>query len=75
MVTKSLLLTVQVAAHLAYMVVIPLAIFGGLGLYLDRRLETLPLYLLIGIGIAFAVTLVWMRQRLRAIIVSLISEK
>ncbi len=71
---KSLLLTVQLAGHLAYMVLIPIVIFGGLGLIADRRFGTTPLYILIGIGAAFVSTLYWMKVRLREIIISILKE-
>lgn len=61
---KGLLLTFQIAGHLAYMVLVPLFLFGGLGLILDRSMNTTPLSLLIGIGLAFASTVYWIKKRL-----------
>lgn len=68
MVKDSLLLTLQVASHLAYMVVLPLLLFGGGGLLLDRTLQTLPTFLFVGIGTSFAVTVIWIKTRLVRII-------
>lgn len=66
--SRTLLITLQIASHLAYMVIIPLAILGGLGLWLDRQFDTLPIFLLIGIALAFTSTMLWMSKRLRPII-------
>jgi hypothetical protein len=70
---NSLYIVLTITGHLAYMVVIPLLIFGGIGLFLDRRFETLPLFLLVGIGIAFGTTFYWMATRLRQVIKSTLS--
>lgn len=68
MYKQAFFLTLQIATHLAYMVVLPIFVFGGLGLWLDRQLGTLPQYLLIGIGVAFVVTTLWLVKRLKNII-------
>ena len=68
MVKKSLLLAIQLAFHLDYMALIPLILFGGLGLVLDRQEHTLPRFLLIGITLAFVTTMYWIATRLREII-------
>jgi hypothetical protein len=62
-----LYLAIQVAFHLAYMVVIPLFLFGGLGLWLDKTNGTTPFFLFIGIGIALAATLIWITKQLKKI--------
>jgi hypothetical protein len=72
---RSLLLTLQVAGHLAYMVLIPIVLLGGSGLWLDRQLGTLPQYLLIGIAAAFVVTIYWLNVQLRRIISELFKEQ
>lgn len=66
--TKGLILALRIAGHLAYMVVIPLFLFGGIGLLADRRWHTLPLYLLVGIGLALVVTLYWVKKQLTNLI-------
>ena len=68
-VKESLFFVLAIAGHLAYMVLIPLFVFGGLGLAADRTLGTLPLCLLIGIGLALITTLYWMATRLKRIII------
>lgn len=68
---RAIFLALQLASHLAYMILLPLFIFGGGGLLLDRKLHTLPTYLLVGVVIAFLITLYWMRQKLREIIESI----
>lgn len=72
---KSLLLTFQFAGHLAYMVLLPLFIFGGLGLLIDRQLATVPTFLFVGIGIAFITTIYWMKTRLHEIIKQRINQE
>jgi F0F1-type ATP synthase assembly protein I len=65
---KSLLYALQLASHLAYMVVIPLLIFGGLGLALDQRYGTIPSFLLVGIGLAFVSTVFWIKRSIKEIV-------
>lgn len=71
---KSLLLTIRLAGHLAYMVVLPLFFFGGAGLLLDRQFDSIPKFLLIGIGIAFILTMYWIKARLHEIINASLTE-
>ncbi len=66
--SQSFLVAIQIASHLAYMVVLPLFVFGGLGLLADRQFNSLPQYLLIGIGVAFGVTTWWMIARFKDIV-------
>lgn len=70
-----LFMAVYIGTHLAYMVLVPLFIFGGLGLYFDHQADTLPRYLLIGIALAFACTIFWMSKRFREIIELAFSKK
>lgn len=62
-----LILALRIASQLAYMVLIPLFIFGGLGLLADRQFGSLPKLLLVGIGIAFAATIYWINRRFREV--------
>lgn len=68
---NGLYLAIQIAFHLAYMVIIPLFVFGGLGLWLDRAKGTLPLFLFIGIGLALIATLTWIMKQFRQIAANL----
>jgi F0F1-type ATP synthase assembly protein I len=68
LIKKSLLLALQIAAHLAYMVVIPLFILGGIGLLVDRHYQTTPLYLFVGIILSMIATFYWISKRLRQVI-------
>lgn len=68
MFKRPLLLALEIASHLAYMIIVPLLLLGGLGLLLDRRFGTLPLYLLAGVVIALIITLFWIKKRLLNII-------
>lgn len=56
------------------MVLVPLVVFGGAGLYFDRRFDSLPQLLLAGIGISFIVTIYWMSSRLKYIVAALLKE-
>jgi F0F1-type ATP synthase assembly protein I len=67
LIKKSLFLALQIASQLAYMVMIPLVIFGGLGLLADRQFGTLPFYLLIGIAVSFIITILWIYKHFRQI--------
>lgn len=66
-IQKSFLLAWQVASQLAYMVIIPIFIFGGIGLWLDFNYKSSPICLLVGIGIALAVTLFWIIKKFKQI--------
>jgi cyanate permease len=72
---QSLLLALQVASHLAYMVLVPLLVFGGAGLWLDQRQATTPLYLLLGVGIAFILTMLWIKKQSKRITAAIFKEK
>ncbi len=71
---KTLALALAIAGHLAYMVVVPLLVLGGLGLWADRSFDTLPRYLFVGIVLAFVTTIYWLSQRLAAITKQLTSK-
>lgn len=60
---SSYMFALQFVSRLAYMVIIPLFLFGGLGLAADRHFHTLPLFLLIGVGVAFGLTMYWIFRR------------
>lgn len=47
---------VGLAWELAGIIIIPLVCFLLLGIYLDKLFATKPLYILIGLGISFAIT-------------------
>lgn len=57
------------------MVLLPLLIFGGGGFLLDQANGTLPLYLFIGIGLAFGLTIYWMSKRFKQLVVNIINEQ
>lgn len=61
-------MALQIGSHLAYMILIPILLWGSLGLFIDRQLGTLPGYLLISIGLALSTTIYWIAKRLRTII-------
>lgn len=65
---KSTAMALTVAAHVAYMVLIPLVVLGGLGLLADREFHTLPRLLLVGLAVAFSLTVYWLVKMLRPII-------
>lgn len=71
---KSLLLAIQLASHLAYMILIPLFVFGGTGLLADRYFTTTPRYLFIGLAIGFVVTTYWINKQLRNIVAATFKE-
>ncbi len=49
-------LALDVAWELGYIIVIPIVIMGAGGAYADKKFGTSPLFLLIGILIAFIIT-------------------
>lgn len=72
---QALQYTLALSMHVAYMVIIPIFVFGGGGLWLDKHFNTSPLYLIIGLVIAFATTIYWMVRQLKVIIRSLNPKK
>lgn len=71
----SVLIALSIASRLAIMVVLPLLVLGGGGLLLDRSAGTLPRYLFIGIGVAFAVTIYWMSKQFKHVVTTIINEE
>lgn len=53
---QSLLMALALGARLGFTIAIPLVIFALAGRLIDRRFDTSPLFLLIGIGLSLVVT-------------------
>lgn len=60
-------LALDLAWELGYIIVIPIVILGVGGAYADKKFETSPLFLLIGIIIAFTITSVAAYRKIKVI--------
>lgn len=60
-------LALDVAWELGYIVVIPIVVLGFAGAYADKKFETSPLFLFIGIIIAFTVTSIAAYRKIKVI--------
>lgn len=60
-------LALSVAYELGYLIAIPIVVFAFGGAYADRYFATSPLFLLVGIGIAFCVTTIGIFRKLKHI--------
>lgn len=71
---ESVLQALAIASHLAYMVLLPLVVFGGAGLVADRYFNTLPVLLFTGVAIGLISTFLWIKNRLVRIIQTSINK-
>lgn len=55
------------AWELGYLIAIPLVVLGFIGAYMDRKFETSPLLLLIGIVLAFVITSIGIYRKIAQI--------
>ena len=55
---RRFLLSFQMATELGFMIVIPLLAGTLLGIYLDQRLGTKPIFILVGVAVGIAVSVV-----------------
>lgn len=60
-------LALDVAWELGYIVVIPIVVLGAGGAYADKKFGTSPLFLFIGIIIAFTVTSIAAYRKIKVI--------
>lgn len=63
-----LLLSLGLAFELGYLIALPAAMLGFFGAFLDKRLETSPLFVISGFCIAFAISAYAVWKKVRAII-------
>lgn len=70
-----LLLSLGIAWDLGYLIVLPIAILGFTGAYVDTYYTTSPLFLLIGIGLALLMTTVGIYRKIHTIIQKMNGQK
>lgn len=64
---KGVLFVLSLAGQLGYMIAIPAVIGAAGGAYLDKRFETSPLFILIGLGIAITSSSYWIWMLIKRI--------
>lgn len=64
----SLLMSLNLAFELGYIIALPAALFGFLGAFVDKRMETSPLFIILGFVLAFVISAFTVWQKVRAII-------
>ena len=57
---------ISMAFQLGFIIAIPVVLFGFLGKWLDRRLDTEPLLTLIGILTAIVFTSIWIYRKFKS---------
>lgn len=64
---KGVLFVLSLAGQLGYMIAIPAVIGAAGGAYLDKRFETSPLCILIGLGLAITCSSYWIWKLIKKI--------
>lgn len=64
--SSKLLYTTGVALQLGFSIAIPLVVFILLGLWVDKRLGTLPLFVILGVILSLVVTVYEMWQIIKS---------
>ncbi len=59
--------TIALAWELGYVIALPLVVFGISGRWLDRRYDTSPLFLLVGILAAIVISGIWVFKKIAAL--------
>lgn len=67
-IPKSLAETIALSFQLGYLITLPILIFAIGGRVLDKRLNTSPLFLLIGIGLAIIISAFLIYRKIKEII-------
>lgn len=68
-------LMVEVMAYSSASVFGPLVIFLGIGYFLDKHFQTKPIFLLIGLAVAFIITNVLLFRKSRSVSFEVLKEK
>ena len=66
--SQSAWMALKLAWEMGYLIAIPVVLFGMGGAYLDKSLQTMPLFTLLGFALAAAISFVAVRRRLVAIL-------
>jgi len=61
------MLSLELAWNLGFIIALPVVIFGFGGAYLDKYLETSPLFVLIGFALAVIITGIGVYRKVKAI--------
>jgi F0F1-type ATP synthase assembly protein I len=73
--TKSLIQTISLSLQLGFMIALPVVIFTIVGRILDKTLLTTPLFLVLGIILALAVSTILIYQKIKVILKESEKEK
>lgn len=61
-------LGLKFAAELGYMIAVPAVVFGFGGAYLDKQLHSTPVFILIGLVLAFTISVVGVVRKVKEIV-------
>lgn len=64
---SALMLSLELAWNLGFIIALPVVIFGFGGAYLDKYLETSPLFVLIGFALAVIISGIGVYRKVKAI--------
>lgn len=64
---RKVFFVLSLAFQLGYMIALPAAVFAFGGAWLDRRLDTSPLFILLGLGLAIASSGFWVWRFLQRV--------
>lgn len=67
-ILSSLAMSVKLAWNLGYLIALPVVIFGFGGAYLDKALETSPLFVLLGFASAATLSFFGVKRRVKEIL-------
>lgn len=61
--------TLSLALQLGYIIALPIAVLGFSGAYADKKFGTSPLFILIGILLAVAITSIGIYRKIKTILI------
>ncbi|MCA9388282.1 AtpZ/AtpI family protein [Candidatus Berkelbacteria bacterium] len=64
---KKVLYVLSLVGKLGFVIALPAAVFAFGGAYLDKKLETTPLFILLGLGLAVLSSVVWVYKFVKSI--------
>ena len=67
-IASALWLAVQLVWDMGWIIAIPAVVFGFGGAYLDKTFHTLPVFILLGLGIALLFSFIALKRKLKDII-------
>ncbi|MDP3963282.1 MAG: AtpZ/AtpI family protein [bacterium] len=65
--TSKTLITVGVALQLGFSIAMPLVLFIGVGIWIDKKFDVLPLFTIIGVLLSTATTVLEIMQVIKSV--------